>query len=141
MLVPAGQLDRRFIARAQKFSIAAGIFSILVGGIVLSGWVLNLDQLKAVYGSVNVKANTAVLLILVGISLCLVNSQHKSRTLQIVSQVAAVVVGLIGLLTLAEHLTGLNFGIDQLLFREAAGALATTSPGRMGPPASTGFMF
>jgi PAS domain S-box-containing protein len=141
MLVPAGQLDRRFIARAQKFSIAAGIFSILVGSIVLSGWALNLDQLKAVYGSVNVKPNTAVLLILVGISLCLVNSQGKSRTLRLASQVAAGVAGLVGLLTLAEHLTGVNFGIDQLLFKEAAGALVTTSPGRMGPPAATGFMF
>jgi PAS domain S-box-containing protein len=140
MLVPTGQFDRRFIARAQKFSIAAGIFSILLGCVVFSGWVLNLDPLKTVFGTVAVKANTALLLILAGGSLCLVNSHEKNRTLWIASQISAAFVGLVGLLTLTQHLTGWNFGIDQLLFPEAAGAWATTSPGRMGPPASTCFM-
>ena len=43
----------------------------------------------------------------------------------------------IGALTLSEHLVGWNLGIDELLASEPAGALATMSPNRMGPPAST----
>jgi PAS domain S-box-containing protein len=140
MLDPTGRLDDRFIARAQKFSFAAGMLILLVGIIVLSGWSLNLPQLKGVFGSVAVKANTALSLIFAGLSLCLVNLDQKQRALRIASQICATVVGLIGLLTLAEHLTGMNFGIDQLLFTEAPGAPMTTSPGRMGPPASTCFM-
>lgn len=140
MLEPHGQFDRRFIARAKNFSVAAGILSILVGCFVLTGWALNLEQLKNVYGSVNVKANTALLLILTGIPLCLINVEGKNKTLRTVSQVCAAIVGFVGLLTLTQHLTGWNFGIDQLLFREAPGAPVTTSPGRMGPPASTCFM-
>ena len=47
----------------------------------------------------------------------------------------------VALLTLSEHLVGWNLGIDQLLFEESGGALATASPGRMGPPASSCFTF
>ena len=47
---------------------------------------------------------------------------------------------MIGLLTLSEHVLGWNLHIDQLLFTEPAGALATNSPGRMGITASTDFV-
>ena len=47
---------------------------------------------------------------------------------------------LIGGLTLTQHLTGWNFGIDTLLFYEPPGMKATFSPGRMGVPASMSFL-
>jgi hypothetical protein len=47
---------------------------------------------------------------------------------------------LIGLLVLSQHVFGWNLRIDQLLFIEPPGALATTSPGRMGITASSGFI-
>ena len=40
---------------------------------------------------------------------------------------------MIGLLTLGEYLLGVDLGIDQLLFREPAGAVGTLAPGRMAP--------
>jgi PAS domain S-box-containing protein len=46
----------------------------------------------------------------------------------------------VGGLTFVEHLSGKDFGIDQLLFHEPPGAAATASPGRMGPPASASFL-
>src|SRR5690606_15352522 len=49
----------------------------------------------------------------------------------------AALAGLTGLLTVVQHLLGVNLGIDTLLFNEAPGSPATVSPNRMGVPAST----
>jgi hypothetical protein len=51
-----------------------------------------------------------------------------------------LLVAAIGGLTLSEHAVGWDLGIDQILFREEPGALATSSPNRMGPPASLSFL-
>jgi signal transduction histidine kinase/ActR/RegA family two-component response regulator len=58
------------------------------------------------------------------------------RVLPVARALAAAVAAL-GAATLAEHLTGVDLGIDTLLAPEIAQAPATTSPGRMGPPAAT----
>src|SRR5882724_5277026 len=141
MLDLSEQFDYRFIARARKFSIAAGVFIILIGTVVLAGWLLDITRFKSIHGDITMKANTALLLVLSGLSLCLLNLEPQKRVLRITAQVLAAVVAIVGLLTLGEHLTGWNLGIDQLLFAEASGALATASPGRMGPPASSCFTF
>jgi hypothetical protein len=52
----------------------------------------------------------------------------------------ALLVTFIGAATTIEYLFGLNLRIDQLLFTEPAGAVATYSPGRMAPTASTAFL-
>jgi PAS domain S-box-containing protein len=141
MLDLSEQFDYRFIARAKRFSIAAGAFIILLGAVVLAGWLLDITRFKSIHGDITMKANTALLLVLSGLSLCLLNLEPQKRVLRITAQVFAAVVAIAGLLTLGEHLTGWNLGIDQLLFGEASGALATASPGRMGPPASSCFTF
>lgn len=141
MLDFSEQADYRFIARAKKFSIAAGIFIMLVGVVVLAGWLLDITRFKSIHGDITMKANTALLLVLSGLSLCLLNLDPEKRALRIAAKVCAAVVAIIGLLTLSEHLVGWNLGIDQLLFDESSGALATASPGRMGPPASSCFTF
>src|SRR5205814_901085 len=42
--------------------------------------------------------------------------------------------------TLVEHLTGINLGIDTLLFKRPWGQSAAAAPMRMGPPASLSFL-
>jgi hypothetical protein len=84
------------------------------------------------------KPNAAFTLILLGVSLwALRSNQHQA--FRILGQVCAAIAALIGLLTLSQHVFGWNLGIDQLLFSEQPGALATTSPGRMGITASSDF--
>ena len=139
MLDVSEQADYRFIARAKKFSIAAGIFIMLVGAVVLTGWLLDIPRLQSIYGAITMKANPALLLVFSGLSLCLLNLEPKTRALRISGKICAAVVAVVGFLTLTEHLVGWNLGIDQLLFAESGGALATASPGRMGPPASSCF--
>jgi signal transduction histidine kinase/CheY-like chemotaxis protein len=132
-------LNNRFILRSKSFSRAAAIFLTLVGALVLSGWLFDIFELKSAYGSITMKANAALALLLAGASLWILNLDDKNALARHVGRLCAAVVALVGALTLSQHLFGWNLGIDELLFVESAGALATTRPGRMGPPASTCF--
>jgi signal transduction histidine kinase len=110
---------------------------IVVGATVLAGWALGSEALRAFGSDINVKANTAGGLLLSGISLALVRPGRRAAHAAGVA--AAMVVLAVGAGTLSQHLFGWDLRIDQLLFSEPPGRAATTSPGRMGPPASTCF--
>jgi signal transduction histidine kinase len=124
-------------ARIDRVVRALAAALIIVGATVLAGWALGSEALRAFGSSINVKANTAVAFLLSGVSLGLV---RVSRTpARVAGIAAALIVASIGLATLSQHLLGWDLGIDELLFSEPPGRAATTSPGRMGPPASTCF--
>jgi PAS domain S-box-containing protein len=131
------QLNDRFTGGAKLFSRAAGIFVMLMGALVLTGWLFNISILKSGYDNIAMKANTAIALLLAGTSLWVLNTNSENSIGRRIGQVCAGIITLIGALTLSQHIFGWNLGIDQLLFTEPTGATATTSPGRMGPPAST----
>jgi signal transduction histidine kinase/ActR/RegA family two-component response regulator len=83
-----------------------------------------------------VKTNTAVALAAGALAnLLLLDRRRRGRVLA--GRVLAALEATIGGLTLSEHVVGWDLGIDQLLATESAGALATASPNRMGPPAAT----
>ncbi len=116
----------------KRFSQAAGIFAILVGGAVLVGWILDLSVLKSVLpGLVSMKANTALCFILGGASLWLLGSGKGGKRTRQIGQLAALSIASIGLVTLGEYLFSWDAGIDQLLFRGPAGGVGTSNPGRM----------
>ena len=127
--------DHSIRSRSHFISKLAAALVTLVGLIVLIGWIADISDFKSVYGPITMKVNTAIALIVGGIALFGLTS--RQRQLRILSQIFAILIALIGVATLIEHLTGWNLGIDELLFREAPGAVATTSPGRMGITAST----
>jgi signal transduction histidine kinase len=104
-----------------------------VGSIVVVGWILGLEGLKGLSGPITMKANTALAIIAAGASLLLLGDHAAAR---LVGRACAAIAGAIGLLTLSEHVVGWSLGIDELFFREVPGAIATTSPGRMGPNAA-----
>jgi signal transduction histidine kinase len=107
--------------------------AILMGAVILAGWWLDIFFLQGA-GRITVKANTALAMMLCGISLVLVGT--RSAPMRVFSIVPAVVVAALAALTLSEHLVGWNLGIDELMFPERPGAAATASPGRMGPNAA-----
>src|SRR3990170_6882746 len=121
-------------------TLIASALAVFVGGMVLVGWALDITALKSVLpGWVAVKPNTALAFILTGLALLFsslppstVNPQ-LSTILSRLARFCAVLAGLIGLLTLSEYVFGWNSGIDQWLFRETAGAVGTSHPGRMAP--------
>ena len=120
-------------------SLAAGVFAL--GLLVLAGWTFDVAQLKSVLpGWVTMKANTALAFMLSGASLfllsCVGRAKPESESRQVLrirwlGRMLGAGAALIGLLTLGEYVFGWNLRIDQLLFREAAFAIATFSPGRM----------
>lgn len=125
-------------SRWEFASRVFGVVAIAIGAIGLLGWILSVESLKSLTLPISMKANTSVATILMGLSLLLLGNSH--RLLQELGMVFSFAVAAIGGATLSEHVFGWNLGIDQLLFREAPGAPATVSPGRMGPPAATCFL-
>ena len=52
----------------------------------------------------------------------------------------AALVASLGIITTIEYVSGLNLRIDQLIFQQDAGAIATSHPGRMSPGTATTFL-
>jgi len=118
----------------------AAFAGMLVGGVWIVAWRLGVVSHWSATGMLTMKINAAVGVLLAGLALILLTPDKDTDTITLprrrVGIVAAFLVLLIGGLTLAELLLGYNFGIDQLLASESLGAVATSSPGRMGPPAA-----
>jgi PAS domain S-box-containing protein len=124
----------------QGFAQIAGVAVILTGGLVLVGWMLDITTLKSVLPDLpTMKANAALCFILAGISLLLFCWEY-GEVQQWLARVCALIVALVGLVTLSEDLLGWDFGIDHLLFTEPAGAVHTGHPGRLAPPAALSFI-
>jgi signal transduction histidine kinase len=116
----------------RSASGTAGACVAVVGALVILGWLFDIPTLKSVYGAITMKTNMAVGLLLCGASLWF--QARGNRRAGIVTAAGATAIGA---LTLTQHLFGWDFGIDQLLFTEVAGAAGTTSPNRMGPNGAT----
>ena len=110
----------------------ASAVAIAVGSLVLFGWVFNLALLKSVFsGLVAMKANTALGFILAGVSLWAATISRVPKRLPLaIAGFCGGAVLLLGLLVLAEYLSGANFGIDQLLVSDIS-TLPGDIPGRM----------
>lgn len=121
--------------RPRRVTTGLSLFLVAIGAIVLAGWSLDLEILKGLGGSITMKANAAIGLLATGLSLRLF--LMPAPWTRPAGRFFALLAGTIGALTLSEHLFAWNLGIDELLFEESPGAAATTSPGRMGPNAST----
>ena len=118
----------------------AGVLSVLVGGLVLLGWVFDITGLTSLLpcgGSI--KANTALGFILAGMAL-LISAPPASLFSLRLARSGALLCGLIGLLTMGEYLLGWNRGFDQWLFSEPACSAGSFFPGRMTPLTATCFV-
>jgi hypothetical protein len=125
-------------------TLPAGALAVLVGGVVLLGWVLDMAALKSVLpGWVSMKPNTAVAFILAGIALLASGERSEAggqRPAGIVSRLCGLLAGSIGLLSLCEYAFGWSTGFDQWLFPEPAGTVGTSHPGRMAPDTALCFI-
>lgn len=136
----------------NSIAITTAITVFIIGCSVILGWMLNIPLLKSVLpGLVTMKANTALGFILGGASLWCWLRQRKTRQpsaggenssppFLLYSSIAAFAVLLIGLLTLIQYGFQVDFGIDQLLFKENVDAVATSTPGRMAPNSAFNFL-
>lgn len=124
-------------------SAACGAFGAIVGLTALLGWSLGNELLKGSFvAGITMKTNTAVCLTLSGAQvLALAQGPRGERWLpESLARLLAVLVVAIGVGTLVQHFFAVDLGIDELLFREPVGAVATSSPNRMGPVAASCFV-
>ncbi len=122
-------------------SQSASASVILIGLLVLIGWIFDIAILKSVFpGLVTMKANAAVAFIFAGLGLALVAKAPANLTTLRIGQACVFAVALLGLLTLSEYILGWDLGIDQLLFTEPPEAVGTFFPGRMGLNTALNFL-
>jgi PAS domain S-box-containing protein len=120
------------LGAARAVAGIAALAAALLGLLGLAGWIFEADALRSGPDAVvSMKSNTAVALVALGLSLSVTaRGQVRPRTLA-AARAAAALVALVGVLTLAEYLTGASLGIDELLFQDDTGDAGT--PGRMAP--------
>ena len=103
---------------SKRLPEMASLIVVLVGGLVLVGWATDSMWLKSLRPSLpTVAPNTAIGLLLGGASLGLLGGRSRNRIAKTAGHACAVLVLLLGALTLAEYLFDLRFGIEELWFR------------------------
>jgi hypothetical protein len=124
--------DARVLVVLRIYCRAAAIVAASLGCLVLYGWAFHIPVLLSVLpGLVAMKSNTALSLTLCATSLWLILPKPPPGLRRALARFLALLVTLIAVGTALEYLFGVNLRIDQLLFKESAGTVATTSPGRM----------
>lgn len=115
--------------------------AIIVGGVVVAGWMGDIEILKSVLPHlVAMKANTALTIMLSGISLWILGVDMAKSWKSVLPAALAIAIFLVGSLSILEYVLKKDFGIDQLLFTESTGALETSFPGRMAPTTALCFV-
>ena len=119
------------VVSLQSWSRNLSITVVLIGSIVILGWIFDSTVLKTIFpGFVSMKANTAICFVFSGISLRLWHQRPISRWIQRTARGLALLVSAIGLLTLVEYGLNINLGIDELIFHPPIG-VGDVAPGRM----------
>ena len=96
--------------------------AIAVAVTVLFGWLIDSPALAAFWpGAVAMKTNAAIGVILTGTGV-LLKADNTRRLRFLVGDVLGLTCAIIGLITLAEYVTGWHSGIDELLFTESGSA-------------------
>src|SRR2546421_693707 len=130
--------DRRDAGARTVPTIAAGVVA-GVAALVLLGWLLDSEPLKAVIaGRATMKPNTAIAFVLAAVSLWL---QRRSPAHPLERRVAlgcAAAVAALGLVTLADYWFAWDPGIARWVFPASPDAV-TPFPGRMGINTATCF--
>ncbi len=116
---------------------ASGVTAIAVGGLYLCAWLLGIAPRWSASGVITMKTNAALAIAFAGSALLVLGPEVSRGWKRWAGVIAAALVLLIGASTLSELLFHRDLGLDQLLATEPTGAAATSSPNRMGLPASS----
>jgi signal transduction histidine kinase/ActR/RegA family two-component response regulator len=134
------QPDPRAVARIRSVCIVAGCVALTVGALAIASYPLGNPWLRTFGRTIAVQPNTAAgMLCAAG---ALLFGQIPRGWGRIVAWFLSGVVALLGGATLFEHVTGVDLGIDRLVFpdMDIGPTTGTRAPGRMGPPAALSFL-
>ncbi|MBZ0272531.1 PAS domain S-box protein [bacterium] len=126
-------------ARVASFAASAVVY--FAGVVVFLGWVFGVPAVTYIIpGLATMKANTALSFAFLGASLLLLHKPDASPARRKVGHASAAIALIICGLTFIEYAIGVNLGIDELLFTDAATRAAGGAfPGR--PSQATAFVF
>src|SRR5262245_48676626 len=138
--VPSRGANPRLVATLEMLSRRSSVFVLLIGFVVLVGWTLHIEILKAgVPGRVATNPVTALGLMLAAGALWV---QHRPRgrssgstRARRATRAVAIVIVAVGAITLAGYVLGQNLGLDATLFRTRLG------DNRIAPNTGLNFVF
>lgn len=116
-------------------------FVLLVAVIVIINYEFNFPGLKTVLKTSQVNFNTAVCFLLSAICLFLSEPESSGRIKESFTRLLAILILIIAGITLAEHIAGVNLGIDTLFYVHPHSGMQNNSPARMDPLITTLFIF
>jgi PAS domain S-box-containing protein len=117
----------------------AAVVTVLFGMASLGGWAFHIQAFTSVIpGAVEMKANTALSMVMSGCALFMLVGHGSKRTNTAAGCLAALVI-ILATATFAEYVFKLEFGLDELLFKDPAGAFAFFR-GRMSPFSAIAFI-
>ena len=126
----------RSLTNSRSFSRAAAAAVILMGSLVLMGWLFDIDTLRSIIPGMTAMnpGGTAVAFLLAGVSLW-IQSASASRRLRAAALACAGAVVVLALFRLGGYLLDWDGGPDQLLFRDklALEERRVGYPNRMAP--------
>jgi signal transduction histidine kinase len=133
------ELRREPLSPRRAGTALASFLVLAIGLVVVAGWILDLPALKSVLpGLIAMQPATAVAMLLSGVALL---AASDSRAPSFVATGAAALVLVVALQSLAQFVSGVDFGSDRLLFREAVmnQPVAMLHPGRMAETTAVSF--
>lgn len=131
-----GLAESRSDVAARRVAYTSAVIVALIGCIGLTGWLFDIAVFRSIVpGLAAMKFNTALTLLLIAISLLLLGREPVSLKQLWLGRVAASVAAIVAAITLAEYGLDLNFGIDEIAFRDRPNPLEPPQlyPGRMAP--------
>ncbi len=118
------------MSKPRALSRFLAFLVIVIGGIGLAGWLFSIPAFKTVFpGLVAMKFNTSLCFIALGSSLLLLQHESAAMMKRRTAQILACLALLVGMLTLIEHLFGLDLGIDQVFVQESLTEAGQSFPG------------
>jgi hypothetical protein len=128
-------------ASALRLSRRIAVAVIGMGAVVALGWILDVRILKGFLpGLISMKINTAVGFVLAAYGLSRMARERMERRDVAVAAACAAAICALGVLTLVEHLTAVDLGIDQALVRDAQEDGNPGLPGRIAPVTAFNFV-
>lgn len=120
---------------------SAAIAAMAMAGLVLVGWLLDFEVFARIHPAApSMKTNTAVGIVLVGVSLLLLRGEQPARNRRVAARICAAVVVILAVVSAAQDLFGWNLGIDELLVEERRSTAAAGAPNRMAPNTALAFV-
>lgn len=118
------------------------VTSAVISAMVIAGWCFDIETLKSVFPHyITMKANTALLFFGFSIALGLLAKFRRSKWAFACAAFVSTIATMFSSLTLLEHVTHSNLGIDEIFFKDVQHVIGLFPPGRFSPMTAISFIF